>query len=90
MFQVSDTIRRGETLDGAVLLDVRQGRMFSLNVVGAKILELMQRGYDQSRIADEISRDYGMNRDVVHADIMDFIETLHKHHLVQVTQQPAT
>lgn len=65
------------------MLDVHHGQMFCLNVVGAKILELMQRDYDESRIADEISRDCGANRDVVRADVIEFIETLQKHHILQ-------
>jgi len=83
MFRVHDTIRSAETQDGAVLLDVHHGQMFCLNVVGAKILELMRRGYDETRIADEISRDYGVNQDVVRADVLEFIETLEKHHILQ-------
>jgi hypothetical protein len=83
MFRLSDTIRRTETADGGILLDVHHGQMFCLNVVGAKILELMQQGYDEPRIADEISRKYGANRDVVRADVIEFIETLQKHHILQ-------
>jgi hypothetical protein len=83
MFRISETVRRTETVDGGILLDVHHGQMFCLNVVGAKILELMQRGYDESRIADEISRDYAANRDVVRADVIEFIETLQKHHILQ-------
>lgn len=83
MFRISDTIRRTETADGGILLDVHHGQMFCLNVVGAKILELMQRGYDESHIADEISRVYGANKEVVRADVIDFIETLQKHHILQ-------
>ena len=84
MFRISDTIRRTETQDGGVLLDVHHGQMFCLNIVGAKILDLMQRGYDESRIADEISRSYGANRAVVRADVTEFIENLHKHHILQL------
>ncbi len=83
MFRISDTIRRTETVDGGILLDVLHGQMFCLNIVGAKILELMQRGHDETRIADEISRDYGASREVVRADVRDFIENLHKHHILQ-------
>ncbi len=83
MFRVSDTIRRTETADGGILLDVHHGQMFCLNVVGAKILELMQLGCDESRIADEISRDYGASKEVVRADVIEFIETLQKHHILQ-------
>jgi len=83
MFRVSDTIRRTETADGGILLDVHHGQMFCLNVVGAKILELMQRGYDESHIAAEISRDYGASKEVVRADVIEFVETLQKHHILQ-------
>lgn len=83
MFRVSDTIRRTETADGGILLDIHHGQMFCLNIVGAKILELMQQGYDESRIAAEISRDYGANEEVVRADVIEFIETLQRHHILQ-------
>ncbi len=83
MFTISDAIRRTQTVDGGILLDVHHGQMFCLNVVGSKILELIQRGYDEPQIADEISRDYGASREVVRADVLDFIETLHKHHILQ-------
>lgn len=82
MFRISDTIRRTQTGDGGILLDVHHGRMFRLNVVGAKILELVQRGYDESCIAEEISRDYGASKEVVRADVIEFIETLKKHHIL--------
>jgi hypothetical protein len=59
MFKLSDTIRRTQTVDGGILLDVHHGQMFCLNIVGVKILELMQRGFDESHIADEISRGDG-------------------------------
>jgi len=65
------------------LLDVHHGQMFCLNIVGAKILLLIERGYDESRIADEISRDYGASKEVVRTDVIEFIETLEKHHILQ-------
>jgi hypothetical protein len=83
MFRISDTIRRTETADGGILLDVHHGQMFCLNIVGSKILELMQRGYDESRIAAEISRQYRVSGDIARTDVLDFIETLHKHHILQ-------
>lgn len=69
------------------MLDVHHGQMFCLNVVGAKIFALMQRGYDESRIADEISRDYGANKDIVRADVIEFIKTLQKHHILQPARE---
>ena len=59
MLNTSDTVRSTQTIDGRILLDVRHGRMFSVNAVGSKILELLEQGQDEPRIADEISRAYG-------------------------------
>ena len=90
MFRISDTIRRTQTVDGGILLDIHHGQMFCLNVVGAKILELMQQGYDESRITDEISRDYQVPRDTVRADVLEFIESLHKHHVLAMRSADVT
>ena len=83
MFRVSDTIRRTDTLDGGILLDVHHGQMFCLNAVGAKILELLGRGYDEAQTADEITLDCGVDREIVRADVIEFIETLQKHDILR-------
>lgn len=83
MFRISGTIRRTQTQDGDVLLDIHHGQMFCLNVVGAKILELMQQGHDEAHIADEISRSYGADKEMVRTDVREFLEALEKHHILQ-------
>jgi hypothetical protein len=57
--------------------------MFSLNVVGSKILELLEQGRDEARIAEEISRAYATTIEVARTDVHDFIEALRKHSLLQ-------
>lgn len=83
MLRLSDTIRHTTTPDGEILLDVHHGQMFCLNVIGSKILELMQQGYDEGQITLEISKTYGVALETVRADMAEFIESLHKHHLLQ-------
>ena len=83
MFRMSETIRSTATPDGAVLLDVHHGRMFCLNVVGARILELLQQGYDEAHIAEDISRKYGISVETVRADVAEFLASLEKHHILQ-------
>jgi hypothetical protein len=87
MLNTSDTVRSTQTIDGRILLDVRHGRMFTVNAVGSKILELLEQGQDEPSIADEISRAYGMSIEVVRLDVHDFIEALHKHHIVRSTDE---
>lgn len=76
------TVRSTITGDGRVLLDVRQGQMFSVNVIGSQILELIERGWDETHIAMEISQTYAADFDTVRADIQEFIDALRKHDLL--------
>jgi Coenzyme PQQ synthesis protein D (PqqD) len=89
MFRLPRQSGRAETVDGGIPLDVHHRQMFCLNVVGSKTLETMQRCYDESHI-DEISQDYGVNRDVVRKDAIEFIDTLHKRHILQPVAPAAT
>jgi len=80
--KLSEQIRSTHDQDGAVLLDIRQGQMFRLNPVGSRILELLKLGYPESRITDEISREFGANRETVKSDLREFLTHLEKHHLL--------
>jgi predicted flavoprotein YhiN len=84
MFQVSNTVRRTRTEDGSVLLDIHHGRMFCLNVVGSQIIDLLERGVDAAQIAREVSDSYATDIERVEADVREFIDVLHKHHILQV------
>jgi len=83
MLELSDTVRSTNTPDGRVLLDLRQGQMFSVNGVGAKILEFLAKGWDEARIVEEISQAYTASLDVVRSDVHDFVETLRKHEILR-------
>jgi hypothetical protein len=83
MLTISSTIRRTETPDGTVLLEVEQGQMFSLNPVGSRILELVGSGCDEHEIASQISAAYGAEIDVVRADVREFLESLGRHGILQ-------
>ena len=58
--------------------------MFCLNVVGAKILELLEKGFDEAQIADQVSGAYVMDIETVRADVHEFIEVLNKYCILQV------
>ncbi len=83
MYRVSDTVRSTHNEDGAIVLDVRQGQMFNLNFVGSRILELLKSGSTESAIADEISREFDVSRDLAENDVREFLQTLKKCHLVE-------
>jgi len=83
MPRTSDGIRSTQTNDGRIILDVHRGQMLSVNVVGSRILELLEMGCEETRIVDEISRAYEAPIEVVGPDVRDFLAALRKHHIVQ-------
>lgn len=83
MHKISDTVRTAHSQDGAIVLDVRQGQMFNLNLVGSRILELLKNGNSESEIVDRISREFEVSRDVAKSDLREFLEALKKHKLIE-------
>jgi len=84
MLRIADAIRRTQTEDGGILLDIHHGQMFCLNVVGSKIIELLERGFDETQIAEQVSGMFAADIETVRADVHDFIEVLNKHHILQM------
>jgi hypothetical protein len=87
MCKVSDTVRSTHGQDGAVVLDIRRGQMFNVNLVGSRILALLKGGSAQAEIVDEIVREFGVSRDRAESDVQEFLETLKKNHLVESTTE---
>jgi len=65
------------------VLDIQQGQMFNLNLVGSRILELLERGSTESEIVDVISREFQAARNLVESDVREFLETLREYNLVE-------
>jgi len=85
MFRISDAIRSTSTADGAVLLDIQQGRILSLNRMGSRVFEMLRGGLDENQIAGEISKDFGVEADSVQADVLDFIQSLREHNVLSAS-----
>jgi len=83
MYRLSETVRSTHNQDGAIVLDVRQGQMFNLNFVGSRILELLKSGSTASEIADQITREFDVSRDLAENDVQNFLQNLQKCHLVE-------
>jgi hypothetical protein len=65
------------------VLDIRQGQMFNLNLVGSRILELLKSGSAESAIVDQVSREFGVSRKLAENDVREFLQSLKKCHLVE-------
>lgn len=85
MYRIFDTVRSTHSQDGAIVLDIRQGQMFNVNLVGSRILELFKLGSAESDVVDSIIREFGISRDVAENDVHKFVESLRKYHLIERT-----
>lgn len=85
MFRISGAIRGTSTQDGAVLLDIRHGRILSLNPMGSRVFEMMRGGLDQDQIAGEITKDFGLDPDSARTDVLDFIRALREHKILEAS-----
>lgn len=85
MFKVSGDIRSTSSEDGAVLLDVHRGRILGLNPMGSRIFTMLERGVDQNQIAGEISDEFGVDAGQVRNDVLDFIQNLQEHNVLEAS-----
>lgn len=83
MHKVSDAVRSTHGQDGAIVLNVQQGQMFNLNLVGSRILELLECGSSESQIVDTVSREFNADAKVVKDDVREFLETLKTYKLLE-------
>jgi coenzyme PQQ synthesis protein D (PqqD) len=84
--KLSEHVRSTHIGDGGVVLDILHGQMFRLNLVGSRMLELLNQGMTEAQIADAISRDTGAPREIVTADLKEFLNHLERNHLLQIRQ----
>jgi hypothetical protein len=83
VIRISGNVRNTHNQDGGVVLDIRHGRMYGLNFVGSRILELLKQDYQEPQIAEEISRQFGVGLETATADVREFLESLDKHGLIE-------
>jgi hypothetical protein len=84
--KLSEHLRSTHNLDGAVILDILHGQMYRLNFVGSRMLELLKHGLTNEQIADAISQEFAVPREVVATDLAQFLSHLEKHNLLQLAE----
>jgi Coenzyme PQQ synthesis protein D (PqqD) len=83
MLKLSEHVRSTHNQDGGVVLDIRNGQMLCFNVVGSRMFELLKQRYSETRIAREISREFGVPPEIVETDLREFLTHLEKHDLLE-------
>ena len=82
MIRLSENVRKMTSPDGGSLLDVRRGKMFRLNATASAVVELLARGWEENRIALEISVRYGLELAPASAEVHEFLASLRNHGLL--------
>lgn len=70
--------------DGAVLLDLKGGKYYSLNIVGATIWNKAQEGYTLAGILEHLKSEFSAPPAQLHEDLTTFVKGLEKKGLVHV------
>ena len=86
MLKIAEGVRSTHGRDGSVVLDIHHGQMFTLNIVGSKIIELLERGRSEAQIVESIAESFQIGRDIIERDVREFLECLQKHRLVERDQ----
>jgi hypothetical protein len=88
MYRVAEEVRSTHGQDGAIVLDIRQGQMFNINLAGSRILELLETGATELALVEEITQKFEVSRDIAESDVREFIASLAQHHLVVEDSEP--
>ena len=70
--------------DGSVLINLRSGKVFSLNGVGAKVWAMIEHGAGFDGVLDALSREYNLPSAELKSDLDGFIKELSRKDLLQV------
>jgi hypothetical protein len=82
MFKISESIRLSKSIDGGILLDVEQGAIFSLNPVGARIVELLREPQTHASLVAQVSQEFCVSEAAVKEDVEEFLASLRRQHLL--------
>jgi Coenzyme PQQ synthesis protein D (PqqD) len=82
--KLSEHVRSTHNQDGAVVLDILHGQMFRLNLVASRMLDLLKQGRTETETAEQISQEFGVDREIVVSDLQEFLAHLEKHHLLNL------
>jgi hypothetical protein len=79
---LSEHVRSTHNQDGAIALDIREGKMFRMNFVGSRIVELLRMALSESEIVERLAVEFAAERSTVATDVREFLEQMRQHHLL--------
>jgi hypothetical protein len=82
MTKESSDLHATVNADGAIILDIRHGKISTLNSTGAYIWEALKRGESVDVIVSALSGETGEPSLTVEQDVREFIKTLQEKQLL--------
>ena len=84
MLRLAENVRSSQTPDGAIILDIRGGRMFTFNATGSRILRMLEAGTAKEEIVLRLIRECSADPATAESDAGDFLAVLQAHGLLAV------
>ncbi|WP_158790849.1 PqqD family protein [Granulicella sp. L60] len=81
--QISRSTRLINTPDGAVVMEIKSGLMFTSDPVGGRILELLKQSVPEDQIIATISRECEVFPEIVRPDLANFMAQLRSYGIVE-------
>jgi hypothetical protein len=69
--------------DGAVVMDISHGMMYTSNAVGGRMLELLSQGISPENVVATISRECVVSEETVRRDLERFVQQLRSYGLIE-------
>jgi Coenzyme PQQ synthesis protein D (PqqD) len=88
MARLAKDVRTVSNSDGTIVLHLRRGTMLRVNSMGSKILDLLNEGTSPGEMAAQLSETFGVAREIVEADIAEFLERLQFHGVLDSPTNP--
>jgi hypothetical protein len=82
MNELSESLRHTRNGDGAIVLDINKGKMFSTNATGALLFECLSAGLDDAKIIAKFAETFHVDPQLAAADLADFRGLLKDHSLL--------
>ncbi len=86
--RISSSTRLVNTVDGAVVMEIKSGLMFTSDPVGGRILELLKQSASDDQIIDTVSRECEVSSEIVRSDFITFMSQLRSYGLIE-TEKPS-
>ncbi len=77
----NERIRSTHTGDGGIVINIDKGEMFALNASGSAIFQLLENGFGDENIVEELVRRFEIEPQVARRDLNDFRTSLSNHAL---------